>query len=95
MHWREHFELLCDTQALLRRAVNAMEEAYHNASTNTRANLLLAIEFDEIIITLRELIEKYQEGRLVNRTLLLRFEYYLYNTRESIGYQHITFFAKE
>lgn len=81
IHWRECFDLLCDSQLLLRRAIDAIEKAYEG---QLRINLL-AIEFDELTFSINELITEYEKSELVSGKLLSKFHYYLFNTRESIA----------
>lgn len=78
MHWRECFDLLCDSQLLLRRAIDAIEKAYKG---QLRINLL----HDELTFSINELITEYEKSELVSGKLLSKFHYYLFNTRESIA----------
>lgn len=85
MPWQEAFDLLHDTQMLLRRAIDEIERAYEASTENINTNILLSLEFDEIFVSLIELVEVYTTHKRVNKNLLFKFQYFIFNTRKSIA----------
>lgn len=96
MPWQESFDLLCDTQLLLRRVADAIEQAYEASTVNVNTNMLLVLEFDELIISLNELVEEYTINRFANRFLCAKIQFFIFNLRESVAIaagQHITWLS--
>lgn len=85
MHWREVFDMLCDSQMLLRRAVNVMEMSYEAARRGEGTNILLCLEFDELLNSLEEILEIYSTSKHENLNLCAKIHFFLFNIRESIS----------
>lgn len=84
MHWHETFELLSDTQMLLCCVVDIIGRAIETAQFNNQTNIRIAVELDELLISLVELIEQYQSSEYRNTYLSSKLRFFIFNIFKSI-----------
>lgn len=85
MQRHEIYEMLRDTQMLISFVFELFERIHLQLKNSLSIDTLAIFEFNELLQSLLEILEHYQESELTNKHLIIKLKFYLIYVQEQFN----------